>query len=203
MPRPRSLTHAQVAAAALEILDEAGPAGLTMRAVARRLGTSTMALYRYVEGREEVEQLVVEQVLGAVDTTRPPADLPWRTQIELMVDRLRETVGAHPSVVPLTLTYRHLSPGSLRWAETVLAILTDAGIEGERRVIALRALLAYVIGAIQLEHLGPLAGQGTTAIAGLPPDAFPHMSETARQASKVDANREFGGGLALLLDGLA
>ena len=128
--------------------------------------------------------------------------MPWRAQIELMVDRLRETVGAHPSVVPLTLTYRHVSLASLRWAETVLTILTDAGIEGERRVIALRALLAYVIGAIQLEHLGPLAGPGTVSIAGLPPDAFPHMSETARQASKVNPDREFGGGLSLLLDGL-
>ncbi|MGW7379093.1 TetR/AcrR family transcriptional regulator C-terminal domain-containing protein [Streptomyces sp. NPDC054794] len=119
-----------------------------------------------------------------------------------MARRLRDAVGAHPAVVPLTITHRHRSLAGLRWSETVLAILTAAGIEGERRVIALRGLLSYVIGAIQLEHLGALSGPGTVAIASLPREEFPYMSETARHARKVGADREFLGGLAMLLDGL-
>jgi AcrR family transcriptional regulator len=200
MPRPRSLTHSQIASAALTVIDRERLAGLTMRTVAKELGVSTMALYRYVADRDELERLVVELVLGAVDTTPPPADLPWRERIEVLVLRLRDTVGAHPEIVPLTLTHRHLSPGALRWSETVLGILTEAGIGGERRVIALRGLLAYVIGAIQLEHLGPLAGRGTTAIAGR--SEFPFMAETARYAAGVDADQEFRGGLALVLGGV-
>ncbi|MDN3357680.1 TetR/AcrR family transcriptional regulator [Actinomadura sp. DC4] len=200
MPRPRSLTHAQIASAALAVIDRDALTGLTMRAVAGELGVSTMALYRYVADREELERLVVERVLGAVDTTPPAPELPWRERVEVLVLRLRDTVGAHPEIVPLTLTHRQGSPGVLRWSETVLGVLTGAGIEGERRVIALRGLLAYVIGAIQLEHLGPLSGRGTTVIAGLP--EFPFMAETARYAAGVDADREFRGGLALLLGGM-
>jgi len=200
MPRPRSLTHTQIASAALAVIDRDRLAGLTMRTVARELGVSTMALYRYVADREELEQLVVELVLGAVDVTPPAADLPWRERVEVLVLRLRDTVGAHPEVVPLTLTHRHLSPGVLRWSETVLGILTEAGIEGETRVIALRGLLAYVIGAVQLEHLGPLSGSGTTTISRL--SDFPFMAETARYAAGVDAEREFRGGLALVLRGM-
>jgi AcrR family transcriptional regulator len=202
MPRPRSLTHAQVASATLTVIDRDGLAGLTMRAVAEQLGMSTMALYRYVDDREELEQLVVELVLSAVDTTPPAPGTSWRDRIEVMVGRLRDTVGAHPSVVPLTLTHRHRSPSVLRWSETVLGILTEAGIEGERRVIALRGLLAYVIGAIQLEHLGALSGQGTVAISELPQASFPYMAETARYAAGVDADQEFRGGLTILLRGL-
>ncbi|MGW2560996.1 TetR/AcrR family transcriptional regulator C-terminal domain-containing protein [Streptomyces sp. NPDC001514] len=202
MPRPRSLTHAQVASAALAVIDREGLAGLTMRAVAVELGMSTMALYRYVVDRDELEQLVVELVLGAVDTTPPPPDASWRERIEVMVGRLRDAVDAHPAVVPLTMTHRHRSPSQLRWAETVLGILTEAGFEGERRVIALRGLVAYVIGAMQLEHLGPLSGRGTDAIARLPQDEFPYMAETARYAAAVDADQEFLGGLAILLRGL-
>lgn len=81
-------------------------------------------------------------------------------------------------------------------------MLQEAGFELGQRVGALRGLLGYVIGAIQLEHLGPLSGDGTLAIAGLPPDAFPRMTETARHARTVSADQEFLGGLALLLRGL-
>ncbi|MFE3638516.1 TetR/AcrR family transcriptional regulator [Streptomyces sp. NPDC059168] len=202
MPRPRSLTAHQLASAALAVLDRDGLAALSMRAVAQELGISTMGLYRYVQDREDLERLVVERVLSDVDTGLPDPGTSWRDQIEVMARRLRDTVGAHPEVIPLSVVHRHHSPAGLRWSETVLAVLTEAGFEGERRVIALRALLGFLIGAIQLEHLGPLAGPGTTAITELPPSDFPHMTATARTARRMDADREFLGGLRLLLDGL-
>jgi AcrR family transcriptional regulator len=202
MPRPRSLTHTRLASAALAVIDRDGLAGMTMRAVAKQLGMSTMALYRYVDDRDELEQLVVELVFSAVDTRPPDPDTSWQQRIGTMVERLRDTVGAHPSVVPLTLTHRHRSPSVLRWSETVLGILTEAGVEGPRRVVALRGLLAYVIGAIQLEHLGSLSGEGTSAIAALSAVEFPHMTEAARYARNVDLGIEFHGGLGIFLRGL-
>ncbi|WP_238019974.1 TetR/AcrR family transcriptional regulator [Dactylosporangium sp. AC04546] len=201
MPRPRSLTPQGIAAAALAVLDRDGTGGLTMRAVAQELGVSTMGLYRYVADREELEGLVVELVLGAVDPV-PPADGSWQERIAVLVERVRVAVGAHPAVVPLTMTHRHRSPAILRWSESVAGLLTEAGTGPRQRAVALRGLLAYVIGAIQLEHLGPLAGPGTVAIAGLDPAEFPHMRATAREAQGVPADEEFRGGLAMLLAGI-
>jgi AcrR family transcriptional regulator len=63
------LTPDQLDAAALVVIDRDGIAELTMRAVAEQLGVSTMGLYRYVRGRRELEALVVELVLGAVETS--------------------------------------------------------------------------------------------------------------------------------------
>ncbi|MFG5720947.1 TetR/AcrR family transcriptional regulator [Streptomyces murinus] len=203
MPRPRSLSHEQLAAAALTVLDRDGLAALSMRAVAKELGMSTMALYRYVRDRDELELLVVEFVLAAVDTGAPDTGLPWRERIEVLVRRIRDTLGAHPAVVPLTMTHRHHSRALLRWSETVLTVLTGAGFDGERRVIALRSLIAYVNGALQLEHLGALSGAGTAAISALPPEDFPLMAATGRSARQVEPEREFFGGLAVLLHGLA
>ncbi|TDC78423.1 TetR/AcrR family transcriptional regulator [Streptomyces hainanensis] len=203
MPRPRSLTHDQLVAAALAVIDREGLAGLSMRAVAKELGVSTMGLYRYVDDRDELERLVVESVLGAVDTTPPPADAPWQERVATMVRRLRDAVGARPGVIPLTVTHRHRSPGVLRWSETVLGILDDAGFAGARRVVALRALLGYLIGALQLEHLGPLSGAGTATLAALPSADFPHLADTAHHAHEVGADEEFHGGLDILLRGLA
>lgn len=202
MPRRRSLTPVQLADAALAVIDRAGLAGLTMRATGSELGMSTMALYRYVADREELERLVVERVLDGVDL-REPAAGPWPDRIRVLVERVRAAIGAHPAVVPLLPAHRHRSPGVLRWAEAVLRVLAEAGFTGTARVVALRALLGYVIGAIQLEHLGPLAGAGTVAMAGLPRDAFPLMAETAQAARAVAPDDEFGGGLDILLRGLA
>lgn len=201
MPRPRSLTPAQLAAAALAVVDRDGLAGLTMRAVGKELGTSTMALYRYVADREELEGLVVELVLDGVDST-PPAELSWPERLRVLVERVRAAIGAHPAVVPLFPAHRHRSPGVLRWSEAVLGVLTEAGFDGTRRVIALRGLLSYVIGAIQLEHLGPLSGSGTLTMAQLPRTEFPLMAETAQAARQVGPDEEFGGGLDVLLRGL-
>ncbi|GAB3958009.1 TetR/AcrR family transcriptional regulator C-terminal domain-containing protein [Actinoallomurus acanthiterrae] len=202
MPRPRSLTETQIAAAALTVIDRDGLAALTMRAVAKELGMGTMSLYRYVDDRDQLEGLVVDLVLGAVDTT-PPAGSSWRERVATMVERVRDAVGAHPNVVPLTLTHRQGSPSSLRWGETVLGILTEAGIVGERRVVALRSLVGYLVGAVQLEHLGPLSGDGTRTLATLPGADFPLLAETARQAGRVTVDEEFRRGLAVLLNGLA
>ncbi|WP_306932378.1 TetR/AcrR family transcriptional regulator [Streptomyces luteogriseus] len=202
MPRPRSLSHAQLASAALAVIDRDGLAGLSMRSVAKELGMSTMALYRYVDDREELERLVVDLVLDTVDTEAPDPSGHWHDRIEVLVRRLRDAMAAHPEIVPLTVAHRHRSMAGLRWSESVLGVLTEAGFDGTQRVVALRSLLGYVIGAIQLEHLGPLSGEGTVAIAELPPDAFPYMTETARDARRVSADREFLGGLALLLRGL-
>ncbi|MER7542849.1 TetR/AcrR family transcriptional regulator C-terminal domain-containing protein [Spirillospora sp. NPDC127506] len=201
MPRPRSLSTERLAGAALAVIDRDGLAGLSMRAVAKELGMSTMALYRYVRDREELEGLVVDLVYAEVDPA-PPGEGPWEARIETMALRLRDAFGAHAAIMPLTLAHRHASAGSLCWGETVARILAEAGIDGPRAAIALRAVIAYVIGAIQLEHLGPLEGEGTAAIAALPADEFPHLTETARHARRLGPDEEFRGGLAAVLRGL-
>jgi AcrR family transcriptional regulator len=202
MPRPRSLTLDDIGSAALAVLERAGPAGLTMRAVAAELGTGTMSLYRYVRGREQVEALVLDRVLDAVDTETPPGT-PWADRIALLAERVRATVGDHPAVVPLLLTNRHRAPGTIRWGEAVMGALGDAGLAGGERVVAFRAVVSYVLGAIQVEHLGPLSGPGTAALAALPRDHFPHLADAASHAAGIPPEEEFRRGLALLLRGLA
>lgn len=202
MPRPRSLTHTAIATAALAVIDRDGPTGLTMRAVAAELGMGTMSVYRYVEDRDQLEGLVVDLVLSDVDT-RPPGGVPWPDKVAALTDRARTAVAAHPAVIPLLLIRRHASAASARWAEAVLAALTEGGFTGEDRVIAFRTLLAYLIGALQTERFGPLSGPGTAALAALPHTEFPFLSETARTAGSVPVDDEFRRGLAVVLRGLA
>jgi AcrR family transcriptional regulator len=202
VPRPKSLTDTELAAAALAVIDRAGLAALTMRAVATELRMSTMGLYRYVSDRGQLEGLVLDLVLATVDPT-PPARASWQRRIIVLVERVYAVVSAHPAVVPLLLTSRHRSMAVVGWGETVLRVLTDAGLSGKPRVIAFRALVAYVIGAIQAEHLGPLSGPGTAALAALSPDDYPAITANATLASTMTADEEFRGGLAMVLRGIS
>ncbi|HEU4424458.1 MAG TPA: TetR/AcrR family transcriptional regulator C-terminal domain-containing protein [Pilimelia sp.] len=201
MPRPRSLTHGQIAAAALAVIDRSGLAALSMRTVAAELGMGTMSLYRYVTDREQLERLVVDLVLCTVDLT-PVNDAPWPEQVTLVVDRIRAAVSAHPAVVPLFLTHRHTSTSVMRCGEVLLRVLTEAGFTGADRVIAFRTLLSYLVGALTTEHLGPLSGPGTAVLAQLPRADYPHLAETAGIARGISADDEFHGGLATILSGL-
>jgi AcrR family transcriptional regulator len=201
VPRPRSLTHDKIASAALSVLDREGPGALSMRSVAGELGVGTMSLYRYVDGKEQLETLVVDRVLGAVDL-EVPARARWTRCVSLLAERARRAIADHPSIVPLVLLRRHSCEASLCWGEAVLRALSDGGFTGKRRALAFRTLLSYVLGAVQVEHFGALAGRGTVAIAELPRARFPNLAETARHAQRIPEVDEFKSGLSAVLRGL-
>ncbi|WP_280449232.1 TetR/AcrR family transcriptional regulator [Nocardia brasiliensis] len=201
MPRPRSLTTADLANAALAVLDRDGLAALTMRAVAKELGVATMALYRYVADREALEVLVVDHIYAAIDTTSPPA-APWQEALTALLDRVRAAVAHHPETVPLVLRHRQSSAASLRVIEAMLAVLSRAGFTGPDRVIAQRTLVAFLLGALQNEHYAALSGRGTATMAALDPETFPLLADTATQARTVTPDDEYRTGLRIVLRGL-
>ena len=210
MPRPRSLTPALLAKAALAVIERdpsaslraGGASGLSMRAVADELGMGTMSLYRYVQSREQLEVLVVDLVLEGLDLDVSRRKT-WVDKATELAVRAHAVATAHPAATPLILGRRDASSHSLRWGEALLGVLTEAGFAGQRRVIAFRTIVAYVFGAVQLQQLGPLAGEGTDAIAALPREDFPLLAETARTARRIPPDTEFLNGLKLVLRGIA
>jgi AcrR family transcriptional regulator len=200
VPRPRSLTPARLVAATLAVIDRDGLDALTMRIVAKELGMATMSLYRYVSDRHELEVLVVDHVLGAVDVALPPGD--WREQIAVLLRRLRTAVREHPATVPLLLRHVHTSPASLHWIEATLTALTAAGFGGAERVVAQRTVVSFLLGTLQNEYYRPLSGTGTAAMARLSSVDYPLVSETAATALELRADDEFERGMAIVLRGL-
>ncbi|HTJ95285.1 MAG TPA: TetR/AcrR family transcriptional regulator [Pararobbsia sp.] len=201
MPRPRSLTPADIAAAAIEVIDRDGLTALSMRTVAAELGTGTMSLYRYVKDREALERLVVDQVLATVEINAASRS-SWSQQITHIAERMRNAINAHPSIVPLLMLHRHASQEVKRCAEAFLKALTQGGFEGEQRVIALRTLVSYLNGAFQAQYLSPLDGPATDELAELPADTYPLLSATARVARRLGPDKEFRSGIAIVLQGL-
>src|SRR5690606_41791780 len=73
----RGLDLDRIVAAAVELADEEGERGLSMRGVASRLGIGTASLYTYVPRRSELTALVLDAVIAESPL---PVDLPgtWR-----------------------------------------------------------------------------------------------------------------------------
>src|SRR5690606_30477758 len=59
-PKPRYTLHV-IADAALAIADEHGLEAVTMQQVAAHLGTTKMALYRYLPGRAELDAVMLDR----------------------------------------------------------------------------------------------------------------------------------------------
>ena len=168
--------------------------------VARELGVATMGLYRYVADRQALEVLVVDHVFRSVDLDLP--DGPWQDKIRVLLDRVRVAVARHPGLVPLVLRHRQAAPSSLRLIETMLAVLTDAGLSGTDRVVAQRTLVGYLLGFLQNEHFAALSGPGTIVLSELPADEYPLLARTATDARAVPPDEEFRRGLGIVLRGL-
>lgn len=64
MPTPDRTSLDAIVAAARDILEQDGLAGLTMQAVAARVGVRAPSLYKRVRGRDELVGLVAEATLG-------------------------------------------------------------------------------------------------------------------------------------------
>jgi AcrR family transcriptional regulator len=88
--RRTALTLEGIVAAALEVLDEAGVAGFSMRGVAERLGTGAASLYAHVSGKDELLELAYDELVGQVPLPEPDPDR-WREQVHQMLGDFRQT----------------------------------------------------------------------------------------------------------------
>ncbi|MBV6701623.1 TetR/AcrR family transcriptional regulator [Kitasatospora aureofaciens] len=139
-PKP-SLTPGRIAEAAVALADAEGLDAVSMNKVAARFGVSAMALYRYVPGKAELVELMVEAVLAdAPDLSA--AGPGWRPQIVEWARRSEAVHRAHPWLLAATAMRRQLmGPNQLGWLDAALAALAPTGLTApqQHRVFVLVA----------------------------------------------------------------
>lgn len=208
MGRPGRYTRDDVAAAALAIVDERGPEGLSMRSLAAALGTGPMTLYNYVPDRAALDEMVVDAVLRDVRWSGVPHP-SWRDDVHEIAAAVWRAVRPHPRVVPLVLSRRSRTAVFLDVAEALLGALRRAGLTDGELLVAFRVVSTFVMGMTQAEITGPLAGTGgerpedvLDRFQQLAPDRYPGLVEIARAAATSEPDAELRRGLDVILDGL-
>ncbi|WP_426811387.1 TetR/AcrR family transcriptional regulator [Pseudomonas sp. WOUb67] len=91
------LTRADIIAAALQVLQESGEAGLTMRVLASRLGVSAMAIYRHVEDKAGLIQALSDHVYAGV-LKEVPLQVNAGAVIRTLLSRYHDAVSQHPQL---------------------------------------------------------------------------------------------------------
>jgi AcrR family transcriptional regulator len=95
------IDRASILAAGAYIANHQGLGAVSMRAVARDLGVTPMALYRHVADKTALFEGLVDVVYE--DVPAPPRDLPWRERIRWIGEAVRGAVQRNPGIAPLLL----------------------------------------------------------------------------------------------------
>jgi AcrR family transcriptional regulator len=196
---------AEIARAALALIDEEGIDALSMRRLADHLGIGTMTLYGYFRSKRELLDAAVG--LAVQDFNFPhPETGGFREKARAHVDALRQLFEDHPSLPQVRGRQPILHPGAFRLSEPAMQILLDAGFPPKEAAAAFRLLFTYVFGAMLFGPAEPPPAERRVARAALhllPEDEFPALTATAdAMAAAIGGPEQFDYGLERLLDGL-
>jgi AcrR family transcriptional regulator len=163
LTRPAGLDRDRILRGAVEFIDAHGLAALTMRRLGASLGVEAMALYRYVPGREDLLDGVVERVVETLFVKDDGDDLyieehhGWQDYLVRLGHGIRRIALAHPSVFPLIASRPPAAPWvrpplrSLRLVESFLGTLTEGGFSDQAAIAAYRAYSSFLLGHLLLE----------------------------------------------------
>jgi len=130
--RPAQRSRTEITAAAIGIADREGLDAVSMRRVAAELGTGAASLYRYVDTREELLDLMsdatgVEYSLPGADGewlgALPGPDGDWLAALVTIAEQTRAIMRRHPWLPGLILTRPVIGPNGLAVLEHYLALL--------------------------------------------------------------------------------
>ncbi|MEV4085477.1 TetR/AcrR family transcriptional regulator C-terminal domain-containing protein [Nonomuraea fuscirosea] len=138
-PRRPVLTREAIVAAAVALADAEGLDAVSIRRVAAELDARAMTLYSYIERKEDLLALMLDEISAEVLVAEPlPAD--WREALLLLARRERELVRRHPWRVDLVHQRVAVGPNGLRHVEQKLAAFDGLEID---RLTAWRFLAVF------------------------------------------------------------
>lgn len=159
-PKP---THSRrdVASTGITIADAEGLDAVSMRRIAAELGIGTTSLYRYVSRKDDVLELMVDEVMGELRDTVLSGN--WRVDLHTIAHLHRRTALRHPWLPALSSGRTNHGPNSLHWMELSLSVFDDMDLDTDEMLASLGTLSAFVLG----HALGELGDQEATRRSGL------------------------------------
>lgn len=150
--RRSALSREAIVEAALEIADAEGIEAVSIRRVAAALGARTMSLYTYIDSKDDLLDLMVDQVVGELLVEeRPPGD--WREAITAIARREREASLRHPWLVDMVRRRARTvaGPNLLRHMDQSLAAVAGLGLTTEDALRVVAAVDDYMLGFVSRE----------------------------------------------------
>ncbi|RQX15366.1 TetR family transcriptional regulator [Micromonospora ureilytica] len=148
--RPAERSRAEVTAAAIALADREGLTAVSMRRIAAELGTGAATLYRYVDSRDDLLDLMTDEVAAAYELPAPGG--PWLPGLLEVCRQGRELMRQHRWLPELVLTRSALGPHGTDLLEHVLAVLAGHPAEMGRKLETF-AVMNTLTAALALNEL--------------------------------------------------
>ncbi|MER7172272.1 TetR/AcrR family transcriptional regulator [Streptomyces mesophilus] len=149
-PKP-TLTLDRIVEAAVELADREGIAAVSMRRLSTELGTGTMSLYRYVPGKAELLDLMLDKVQGEAVPEGAAVPQRWRECVEAMARRQLAYYRAHPWLLKVNQARAVLGPSAIRSMEVVIAPLRTMGLTDPELLSVIITVTSWVTGHARTE----------------------------------------------------
>lgn len=200
-PAKPPLSERAVIDAALKVLREEGLEAVSMRRVAKDLDTGAASLYAYVKNRDDLYDLVFDEVTGLIPL--PKIDgRTWRKDLRQLLIEIRAVFLAHPGLAMLALARIPTGGNALAVADTMMGLMIAGKVEPQRAAWAIDNLFMIVTAdATENDIERELAAQGPhkaidhdrlhDTFLALPADRFPHIAAHADALVNGDGDDRF------------
>jgi AcrR family transcriptional regulator len=217
-PRP-AMSLRQIGAAGVRVADAEGVGAVSMSRIARELGYTTMSLYRYVDSKDDLLTVMLDEAYGEpAPTVAMSGD--WRARIQDWCLALRAALLEHPWILQVPITEPPLSPHQIGWMERGLDAMADTPLSEQEKLSSMLLADVYVRGQTQLhlQMVGAYRSAGVSSaeadlryvrrLAGLvDAEAYPRIctalgTDALANSGEPGVQDEFEFGLARVLDGI-
>lgn len=142
--RPRRLDPDAMVATARRIIEEEGVDALSMRRVAKELGSTPMALYHYVQDKDELLMLTLSGTAAAFPRPELPADP--RARLLAVATHLHGILAQLPWVLDILALGELTDKDALWMVEEIIDCAIVCGLSPAQAVRAYRTIWNYVYG---------------------------------------------------------
>lgn len=207
----RGLSLDQIVEAAMTVADAEGFAALSMSRLAKELGFTTMSLYRYVDSKDSLVELLLDRAIG--DPPSLPADADWRTSLEIWAWAEFRAIRAREWWLDIPLSTPPLGPKNMAWLETGMTTLAKVDVPEPVKLQLVTNVSLYVIGRARflrdsLKQAKDDIDYSAVLLQILDPAKYPAVASALSHRAFDDdemnwQDADFGFALDRLLDGYA
>jgi AcrR family transcriptional regulator len=203
----RALTRQRVLETALQLIDQDGLEGFSMRKLGAKLGVEAMSLYNYVKNKGAIFDGVIEVLMLQATYPQMPTATP-RDELWAYIHALRDVLRAHPQALPLVATNPFRTPATLAVLDRLLATVHRANVQGVQAIYALQSIAGFLFGQTLL-NVGrtPVAdfepgAAGPIVWQRFPAERYPTLHAALPDIAQWNPDQEFDFGLQALFQSI-
>ncbi|GAA2299734.1 TetR/AcrR family transcriptional regulator [Glycomyces scopariae] len=144
-PKPR-LTVDRIVEAAIAVADREGSC-FGMRSVSAELGVGAMTIYRYVPGKKELIDLMVDRISRFEGDAKPDlTGMTWRERLELLAEGTWSAYDDHPWILEINQRRPVFGPDSMAGYDFALSAFAGHDLSNREMNLVITAVMNLVTG---------------------------------------------------------